>query len=150
MYRLLALLRLIHRELYLLGPGIVFAVLSKYRVQCSWLIVLLCAATAVFDLIRWRWLGGLLWTAAAAVLFAGFESDARLWGTSTTIALGWTAIVLAVGAMLNAFAQELRVSLALARRERHALRRVQPGAPSRPERSDVRPAHGTRRYGERD
>lgn len=129
MHRLLSLLRLIHRELYLLGPGIVPAVLSRYRSECAWLITLLCGVTALVDLLRRRWVGGLLWFATASVLFAAFQSDARLWGTSTTLMLGWISIFLAVAAVIEALVQELWISLASARRERRAYRRIQPGVP---------------------
>lgn len=128
MHRLLSLLRLIHRELYLLGPGIVPAVLSKYRSECAWLIALLCGAIALFDLARRRWLGGLLWLATGGVLFAAFQSDARLWGTSTTMTLGWIPIALAAAAVIETLVQELRISLASARQERRGYRRIAPGA----------------------
>lgn len=134
MHHILAPLRLLHRELYLLGPGIVPAVLSRYRIQCAWLIVLLCIAITVFDLARRRWLGGVLWSAAAVALFNGFESDARLWGTSTTVILGCAAIVLAAAAVVETLVQEMRISLSNARRERHEYRRVQPGTAIPPRR----------------
>ncbi len=113
----------------MLGPGIVPAVLSKYRAACGLLIAGLCAAAALFDLARRRWLGGLVWLAAAAVLFAGFESS-RLWGGPRTVLLGWLAIVLALGGMLETLLQELRTSLASARRERRSYRRIRPGVSS--------------------
>lgn len=134
MHQILAPLRLLHRELYLLGPGIVPAVLSRYRTECAWLIALLCIATALFDVARRRWVGGALWIGASVVLFNAFESDARLWGTSTTIMLASTAIALALGGAVETLVQEMRISLASARAERRRYRRVQPDASLPPRR----------------
>lgn len=131
MHLLLAILRHIHRELYLLGPGVVPIVLSKYRSACALIVAILCCAVALYDVSRRRWVQAGCWVAAAALLYAGFQADSKLWNPRASIALGSAAIAAAVLAVLLTFWEILENALAKARRERHQLRQV-PGAPPRP------------------
>ena len=128
MHTILAVLRLIHRKLYELGPGILPVVLSKYRTQCAIAIGILCLALAAYDISRRRRVEGSLWALSWVLLFAGFRSDAMLWGPQTTVALGTLAIAAAAGAFAMSLARYLREALDESRRERMHMRRV-PGAP---------------------
>lgn len=124
MHLLLALLRHIHREIYVLGPGLVPVVFSKYRTVCAVLIALLCAAVASWDSARRRWVQAALWIVSAGLLYAGFQSTSLLWSPRTTLTLGVAAIVTAVLAIVLTLRELLQDALARARRERHELRRI--------------------------
>ncbi len=126
MHTILAVLRHIHRELYLFGPAIVPAVLGKYRMQCAVLICGMCLCVAIFDLVRRRWIEGALWIIAGGLLWAGFISDMMLWGPHVSAELGLSAIGIAVFAVLLSLWHELQLALVRARRDRHELRRVRP------------------------
>jgi hypothetical protein len=131
MHLLLALLRHIHREIYVLGWSFVPIALNKYRSECAIAIGLLCAVVALYDVTRRRWAQATLWIASGALLYAGFHADAMLWSPRTSIVLGSAAIAAAVLAVLLNAREMLQKAIAQARRERHALRRV-PGVPVQP------------------
>jgi hypothetical protein len=131
MHLLLAILRHIHREMYVLGWSFVPIALNKYRGDWAILIGALCAVIALYDAGRRRWVQAALWIASGSFLYAGFHADAMLWRPQVSVGLGITAIGAAVLAMLLTFREMLQDALARARRERHALRRV-PGTAGQP------------------
>lgn len=138
MHQLLALLRHIHREIVILGPGIIPTLYSKYRMQFAVLFAVLCALVALYDLAGRRWAQGVLWLATGGLLAAGFRAASMLWSPKTEIVFGSAAIATAVLAVLLTLREMLNYALASARRERHQLRQV-PGARARHNHPEARP-----------
>lgn len=138
MHRLLALLRHIHREIVLLGLGVIPVVYNKYATQCAILIGLLCAALALYDLAGRRWVQAVLWIVTSALLAGGFRAASMLWSPRIEIALGGAAIATALLAVLLTLREMLGYALERARYERHQLRRV-PGAPAHHGPGEARP-----------
>lgn len=131
MHQFVALLQHIHREIYLLGPGVVPVTFSKYRMLCAALICGLCACAGLADWIQRRWIGGALWLVAAGMLLVGFRADSLLWDPQTGPDLASAAIAVAVLCLVLSLWHELQRSLERARRERRKYRRV-PGTSGAP------------------
>jgi hypothetical protein len=58
----------LQRDIYRLGPGI----LTRYTVECAWLICLLCLGAGGIDLLRRRRFDALLWLCMAGLLATAF------------------------------------------------------------------------------
>lgn len=146
MHQILALLRHIHRELYLLGPAIVPAVLSKYRMECGAGVCLLCLAAAGLEMLSRRWSASLLWIASGGLLMTGLIADSRLWGTHTGAEFGAAAIGAAGLGVLVALGYLVQAALREARRERREYRRIPGSSPARMPGAPATREPSTRRY----
>lgn len=124
MHQILALLRHIHRELYLFGPAIIPAVLGKYRMQCGFAISFLCACAAGLDLLARRWLPAALWVISAGLLLAGLLAQSMLWGARAGAELGGAAIAAALLSVLAAAIFQVKAALRRSRRERRSYRHI--------------------------
>ena len=124
MHSILAPIRLMHREIYLLGWGLVPAVLTRFRVECFLAILALCVLAAVADVVRRSWVGAGFWVTSGGLLITGMRADTMLWGTDRGAALGGAAIAAAAGGVLAGITYQIRQALAEARRERRRYRRI--------------------------
>lgn len=145
MHEFIALLRHIHRELFLLGPAVVPVTLSKYRMLCAGLICATCLCAAGADYLRSRRHSGAMWVLSAGLLLVAFRADAMLWSPTVGAGFGGAAILIASLAVLIAFWHEFQRYLRHARQERRKYRRVPgtmgaplPGTGPRPTRNSSR------------
>ena len=131
MHTLLAILRHIHRDMYILGPSFVPVALSKYRTEAGWGLIVVCALVAVYDAFGRQWLSTGVWVVAAGLLYAGFETDPLVMAPKTMMIIGVAAIVAALTGVVLAGVEELQSALARNRLERQRFRQVPGGARSR-------------------
>jgi hypothetical protein len=69
----IALVRRLQAAIFHLGPGI----LTRYTIECAWLIAALCLGAAGIDLLRGRRFDALLWACMAGLLSTAFWLQIR-------------------------------------------------------------------------